>query len=193
MPKPSPSLRQLKRRLQILLSSAVPFVGTVYRATSPKYATEADLLTGEGSRRYAGRWSPTGLAVVYAAMTPEAAMAESLAHNRYYGIPVEDAMPRTFAGIQVRLNVVLDLRAGEIRQRLQFSERHMLGLDWRKELEAGRQPVSQTIGQAAYEVGFEGLIVPSAARPKGHNLLVFPNKLRQSSKIAILNPEHLHP
>jgi RES domain-containing protein len=95
MASPEPSLDQLKARLTRLLLSARPLVMTTYRSTAPKYATETDLRTGEGSRQYGGRWNPIGIAVVYASLTPETAMAEALAQNRYYGLPIEDAMPRT--------------------------------------------------------------------------------------------------
>src|SRR5437763_631733 len=104
-----PTFNQLQTRLARLAPSAVRFEGVVYRSSTPKYATEDDLLTGDGSRRFGGRWNPIGIAVVYAALTPETAMAETLAHNRYYGIPIEDAMPRTFVAIEVKLKSVLDL------------------------------------------------------------------------------------
>jgi RES domain-containing protein len=113
-----PTIEQLERRLLRLSSLATPFDGIVYRSSTPKYATEIDLLTGEGSRRFGGRWNPPGTAVVYASLTPETAMAETLAHNRYYGIPIEDVMPRTFVAIQVNLKTVLDLRIGIVRRRL---------------------------------------------------------------------------
>lgn len=85
------------------------------------------MLTGEGSRRNGGRWNPKGIAVVYASFTPETAMAETLAHFRYYGFPIEDAMPRTFVAIATDLAAVLDLRDGGVRRRLQVSE----GRFWR--------------------------------------------------------------
>lgn len=118
MAAPGPSIDQLKTRLGRLLPSATSCVLTTYRSSSPAYATEMDLITGEGSKRYGGRWNSIGIAAVYASLTPETAMAETLAHYRYYGIPVEDAMPRTFVAIVVRLQAVLDLRKGAVRKRL---------------------------------------------------------------------------
>lgn len=184
-------MEQLKSRLTRLLPSATEFLGVGYRSGTPKYATEADLLTGEGSRREGGRWNPVGIAGVYASLTPETAMAETLAHNRYYGIPIEDAMPRTFVAMESKLQAVLDFRSGHVRQRLQVSLERILTVDWRREVLAGREPITQTIGRAAYEVGLEGLIVPAAADPNGHNLLVFPEKLRRGSEISVLHPERL--
>ena len=158
MPHPGPTLKQLKDRLERLLSSATKFSGVAYRSSTPEYATEADLLTGEGSKLYGGRWNPIGIAVVYASLTPETAMAETLAHNRYYGISAEDAMPRTFVAIAAKLHAVLDFRDGNVRRRLQVSQKRILAVDWRKDVRAGREPITQKIGQAAYEAGWEGLI-----------------------------------
>ena len=191
MPLPGPTLLQLKTRLARLLPSAASFDAIVYRSSTPKYATERDLLTGAGSKLNGGRWNPTGIAVVYASLSPETAMAETLAHNRYYGISIEEAMPRTFVGVRVKLRSVLDFRDGRIRRRIQVSLERILTADWRKDVRAGREPITQRLGRAAYEVGLEGLIVPSAADPKGHSVLVFPEKLGSGSEIVVLHPDRL--
>ncbi|HTN01063.1 MAG TPA: RES family NAD+ phosphorylase, partial [Planctomycetaceae bacterium] len=90
-----------------------------------------------------------------------------------------------------RLQAVLDLRLGTVRQRLQVSLDRILKVDWRKEVEAGREPITQVLGRAASDVGLEGLIVPSAASPDGQNLLVFPKNLQTGSELRVLSPERL--
>jgi hypothetical protein len=50
-----PTLKQLQIRLARLTASAVPVEGVVYRSSTPRYATETDLLTGEGGRRFGTR------------------------------------------------------------------------------------------------------------------------------------------
>lgn len=186
-----PTLQQLQIRMARLAASAVSFEGVVYRSGTPKYATETDLLTGEGSRRHGGRWNPVGIAMVYAAFTPETAMAETLAHNRYYGIPIEDAMPRTFVAIEVKAQTLLDFRLGEVRRRLQVSEDRILTVDWRSQVRRGREPITQILGRAAHAGPWEGLIVPSTADPDGHNLLVFPDKLCPGSELRVVNADKL--
>lgn len=186
-----PTLEQLKTRLNRLLPSAAAFAETVYRSSTPKYARESDLLTGEGSSRNGGRWNPIGLAVVYASLTPETAMAETLAHNRYYGIPIEDAMPRTFVALEASLPAVLDFRLGKVRNRIQVSLERILSVDWRKEVRAHREPITQTIGRAAWEIGVGGLVVPSAVDPHGYNLLVFPENLSSGGELRVLHPNRL--
>jgi RES domain-containing protein len=185
-----PTLNQLILRLSQARLPATEFSGTVYRSTTPKFASESDLLTGEGSRRNGGRWNPIGIAVVYASLSPEVAMAETLAHYRYYGIPIEDSMPRTFVAIKTTLKVI-DFRVGTIRQRIRVSLTRLLDIDWRKELREGREPLTHTIGRAAFEIGLEGIIVPSAADSNGTNLLIFPDNLRSVSQIQLLNPDQL--
>jgi RES domain-containing protein len=164
-------LDQLRTSLRKLVDDALAFSGTTYRSCTPKYATEDGLLNGEGSKRYGARWNPRDIAVVYAADSPETAMAESLAHFRYFSIPVHSAMPRVFVAIEMKLKRVVDLRESNVRQRLHVS--------------------NDTIGQAAFEAGVEGLIVPSAAQPDGFNVLAFPENLKKGSKLQILNADSL--
>jgi RES domain-containing protein len=136
---------------------------------------------------------PIGIALVYASLTPETAMAETLAHNRYYGIPIEDAMPRTFVAIAVKVHRLLDLRVGDVRRRLQVSEDKILTVDWRAEMRAGREPITHQLARAAHTGPWEGLIVPSAADRDGHNLLIFPDKLGPDSTMTVANADKLRP
>ena len=190
MPR-QPTLEQLTTCFTKLVDDAPAFSGTTYRSCTPKYATETDLVTGEGSKLNGARWNPKGIAVVYAADSPETAMAESLAHFRYFGFPVQSAMPRTFAAITLKLKCVVDLRECSVRQRLHVSKDSMITVDWRNEVKAGLVPITQAIGQAAFDAGVEALIVPSAAQSYGFNVLVFPANLKKGSKIQILNADSL--
>ena len=186
-----PSYDQIKTRMARLLPLGGKFSGVMYRASTPKYAKEADLLSGEGSRRHGGRWNPVGVKVIYASLTPETAMAETLAHNRYYQIPVQDAMPRMFVAMEAQLQRILDLGQGVVRSRLRVSLERILNVDWRKEAQAGRIPVTWMIGQAAFVLGLEGMVVPSTVDPEGRNILVFPENLWEGSKIRLLYPDRL--
>ncbi len=111
-------------------------------------------------------------------------MAETLAHFRYFRLPEHAAMPRVFAAIEIELAHVLDLRQGAIRQRLRVSRSRMMADDWRQS--SGRASLTQALGWAAFATGIEGILVPSAARPRGSNLIVFPANLRGSSVLRAL-------
>ena len=120
-------------------------------------------------------------------------MAESLAHFQYFGIPIQSAMPRVFLAIEMTLECVVDLNESNVRQRLQVSNHTMITVDWRKEVKAGLLAVTQAMGQTAFEAGIEGLIVPSAARSDGFNVLTFPENQKAGSKMQILNTDSLGP
>lgn len=181
----------LLRKLRRLSSRASGFKRDVFRSTTPHYATETDLLTGEGSRRFGGRWNPPGLAAIYGSLTPETAMAETLAHARYYGLPEHAAMPRTFVAISFNLKRVLDLTDGDIRRRLAVSRKRMVEADWRAEMDAGNVPLTQLLGQAASEIGLDGLLAPSNAEPSGRNIVAFPENFKTAGAVVVLAPDKL--
>jgi len=181
----------LARRLGRLLPRASRFHSTMFRSATPRYATERDLLTGEGSRKHGGRWNPPGMAAIYASLTPETAVAEALAQARYFGWPAHAVMPRTFAAISFSLEIVLDLTCGDIRRRLAISENRMLQSDWRADNRSGNVAITQLLGQAAAEIGLEGLLVPSAAQRCGQNIVAFPRNFKTRSAVVVLAPENL--
>ena len=113
-------------------------------------------------------------------------MAETLAHYRYYGIPVADAMPRTFVAMELNLTAVLDLCDGAIRRRIQISVERILAVDWRKEVHAGRDPITQILGRAAYNARFEAMLVPSAVSRASSNIVVFPGRVSER-QVTVLN------
>ncbi len=165
--------------------------GTIYRSTSPRYATSSDLVSGAGSRLHGGRWNPIGVAAVYGSFTPETALAETLAHCRYYGLPVHAAMPRTFVAIEFSLAKVLDLKLGRNRQILGVSQRRLLECDWRAAMQHGQLPLTHQVALAAFNAGLETLVVASAADPAGKNLIVFVDRLEVGSRLAVIRGDRL--
>jgi len=140
-----------------------------------------------------GRWTTIGrFAAIYSSLDPETAMAETLSRCRHYGVPLERALPCVFAAIRLELAQVLDLTDGRNRHRLRVSAQRMIDEPWREVQRRGNEAITQAIGRVAWEVGLEGLLVPSAALRAGMNLVVFPNNLRRESRLSIIN-EHLLP
>src|SRR5215469_11361654 len=93
----------------------------------PPVKNKDDLLTGVGSKTAGGRWNPPkSFPTVYSSLDPHTALDEVLAHFRYYGFPIESAMPRVTVSIRARLVGVLDLTDGKTRAALRVSERRML-------------------------------------------------------------------
>ncbi len=168
-----------------LRTEPIEFTGVVYRSVIPKYIQSDEILSGTGGARYGGRWNPIGLHAVYACLSPETAMAETLAHVRYYGLPEHKALPRLFVAIELRLRHLLDLTQARHRRRLAISERAILELDWRKELDEGRVPLTQRIGLAGSRAGFEGLLTKLTQQPEGKNIVIFPGNLHRGSQMRV--------
>jgi RES domain-containing protein len=97
------------------------------------------------------------------------------------------AMPRVTVSIQVRLRRVLNLTDGKTRSALRVSESRMLAEPWREEQKARREALTQALGRLGHDLGWEGLLVPSAARRVGVNLVIFPANLSRHSSLEIIN------
>jgi RES domain-containing protein len=185
-----PDFAQLFRRIAALMTHAVSLERVVFRCSDPMYAIEHDLLTGEGSRQFGGRWNPpSSFATVYAAYSDETALAEAKANHLYYGLDPADALPRTIVAVDARLSKVIDLTDGTARRLLGVSATRMRGDDWRKLNRSGAESLTQAIGRAGYESGAEGLIVPAC--DGGKNLVWFPGNLLSTSKAVIRNADKL--
>jgi RES domain-containing protein len=191
---PHPESDRIERALERCSSRSGRWSGVVYRSSLPRYANRQDLLTGVGSRIAGARWNPPGsFPTVYASLDPHTALDEVLAHFRHYGLPIESAMPRVTASIRVRVNNVLDLTDGTTRSALQISARRMLEEPWRDKQAGGKEALTQALGRLAFELAWEALVVPSAARTNGINLILFPDNLSGASSMQIVNADDLPP
>jgi RES domain-containing protein len=86
-------------------------------------------------------------------------------------------MPRVIVASEANLERVLDLGNGHVRRVLVVSMKRMLSEPWREEQQKGREALTQAVGRLAYELDIQALVVPSAARKGGSNLIVFPANL----------------
>lgn len=146
----------------------------LFRSVSPRYASEDDLLSGEGSFRHGGRWNPPGVRAVYGSFSPETALSEALAGVRHYGIPVEKALPRVMAAFKVKSRELPDLTNPETESALGVSMQAIREEDWRAQPGKRTETLGQAIGRAAAASGLHGLVVPSFADTQGTNALFFP-------------------
>lgn len=173
---------------------AASFRGTLYRVSDPTYANTRDLLTGEGSRKFGGRWNALGsFPVVYLAQSIEGAIAETLGMAGHYGFNPAARLPLTLVAVEVILSAVLDLTDAQVRKRLGVTLSAMGQCDWRGENTAGREAITQALGRAAFANGLHGIMVPSATKRTFINVNVFPSSLGGSEKLAILRADRLPP
>jgi RES domain-containing protein len=82
-------------------------------------------------------------------------------------------MPRVTVALEFKLRKVLNLTNSKVRRQLKLDLREIMAEDWRKLQDARKESQSQCLGRAVAAAGFEGLLVPSAAVPKGINLVYF--------------------
>lgn len=174
-----------------LAKNACPYVATVYRSVSLRHSRSRDIVSGEGSFRFGGRWNPPGVRANYGSLTPEGAMAETLASARYHGFAAHSAMPRIFVAMQVQLSLVLDLTDPAIGKAGGFRASSFNGVDWRSDVSAGRLPITQMIGRSAAACGLEAILVPSAASVNDQNLVTFVDNLLGTSEITVMSATDL--
>jgi RES domain-containing protein len=185
-------------RLSAAIEKAVPLAGPwhgdLFRFSAPRYSTPTELLSGKGALFAGGRWHPIGLfRALYLSLNPETALAESLANHHRFQWAELAAMPKTLNGVSARLQIILDLTEGQVRQRLRLSEQRMLVERWWERTPQDEEAVTLAVGRIARAAGLEGLLVPSAALKGGKGIVLFPDNLARGSTLTISNPDELLP
>ncbi len=173
---------------------SISWKGVLYRFAEVEYSSKEDLITGMGAQKNGGRWNfKDSFPVLYASLAPETALAEIKAHYTYYELDFADATPTVLSSLNVDLQHVLDITNGQIRTSLRISRKRMVAEDWRKLNREGKISLTQSIGCKIKEEGYEGILAPSFADPKGHNLIIFLDNISALSAIHIANEQKLPP
>lgn len=142
--------------LDILQSTAVsPWSGTVYR-----HMFGTNLPTHANT--HGARWNDPGLAAIYASCEPETALAEA---EYYISLqPLRPRAKRTLYAIRVSLKNVIDLTASGLLPQLGVSDAVLSSSDHTR---------CRIIAGAVNWLGHDGLLVPSARRRGGTNLVIY--------------------
>lgn len=194
MGKESPFVQRLFDQIKDCLSKAVAFDDVIYRSCGVKYANEKDFMSGDGAAYGGGRWNPPGVRAVYGSLDVITATKESYQNLINAGFKNKNIRPRVIAGATVKVKRLLDLTDANIRRKLGFRLDELLDEDWKGIQLGGEESWTQAIGRGCREAGFEGLVVPSARdRPKGTNLVIFPDKLAKGSSCKVIAKEDLPP
>ena len=185
-----PDYGVLEIRLQKLTGKAVSLSRRVFRMIEPEYYQDQDIVSGVGGFKSCGRWNLSGrFHCSYMSCTPETALEEVLAASRRKNLPDATALPRVLVCVDVKLQRVLDLTDGQVRQRCRVSDKRMVSERWWREIFYDREALTQALGRAAASAGFEGIVVPSAAdRPHGVNVIVFTYNLLAGSRVDVITP-----
>jgi len=150
--------------LDILQSAAVSaWDGTVYRHMFGSHSPARSNTEG-------ARWNAPGLAAIYTSCERETALAEA---EYYISLqPLRPRAKRTLFTLHVSLKNVVDLTATDLLPRLGITDDVLSSID---------HSPCRTIGGAVNWLGHDGLLVPSARRPGGTNLVIFQQDLGTSA------------
>lgn len=149
--------------LDILQSAAVSaWAGTVYRHMFGSHRPARGNTSG-------ARWNEPPLEAIYASCERETALAEAEYYLAAY--PVRPKAKRVLYTIRVSLKNVLDLTAPGLLDRLGITPAILQGHD---------HSPCRMIGNAANWLGHDGILVPSARRAGGTNLVIYQQDLSTS-------------
>ena len=140
--------------------------GPLYRAINPVHA--ADPLSGEGARRFGGRFNARGAAALHTSLSPHTALRESS--------QVGALQPTVLVGYEADLESVFDATSSEALEARDVCLDLLAAPTWRDEMAGGRLSRTQSFAADLVRDGFAGLLIRSFARgaaPTDLNLVLF--------------------
>lgn len=153
-----------------------PWSGTVFRYRAGDRPPDEPNTWG-------ARWNPPEVPAIYVALERETALAEFEHHlGALTPAPRRDAF--TLYEIRVALDDVLDLRVAEFLVSIGVT---------RDQLAADDHRPCQRVGSAASWLRRGGLLVPSARRAEGSNLVVFPHAQDPNHDFEVVSKETMPP
>lgn len=144
------------------MSLVRPLDGRFWRILSPRWAH--DPLSGAGAARHGGRWNPPGKAALYLSMQVETAFAE---YQQELG-----TRPGLFVAYDVTGAKIVDLHLDEalLQVGLRKGDAHC---PWKEIAWVRKQRPATWAVMERLESEADGLLVPSAQRPGGANLVLW--------------------
>ena len=118
--------------------------------------------TPDRSNTAGARWNPPGTEAIYTSCERETALAE--AEHIISLQPLRPRAKRTLYTVDASLRTVLDLREMTLLEQLGLSSRDLVETDF---------TACQGVGGAVAWLRYNGLLVPSARRPGGNNLVIY--------------------
>jgi len=194
------SLIDFEKRLRDLMPSPnhrfiQKFQGTVFRNVKQRYATRGRIVSTDGSFGYInGRYHIMGeFAVLYLSGDLHSCIEEVIYYGSFAPSGVGGNLPRTFIGVKVEIEKVLDLTDSRILGMMGISTDILI-----KEWAFTTGVETQIIGKIALEKGFEALKVPSARWNGGYSLNLLDDNLQSKvvdllsgGKVKVINDREL--
>ncbi len=137
------------------------YQGLLYRAINPLYAAEP--LSGEGAKRFGGRFNAKGVPALYTALSPETALKES--HQ------VGHLQPTVLVSYHADIAPVFNATVDNALSAFNLSPGELAASDWREQmLTKGKSP-TQTFADELISAGYAGMLHRSYALGATHEAL----------------------
>ncbi|WP_209428091.1 RES domain-containing protein [Pararhodobacter sp. SW119] len=130
------------------------YAGLLYRALNPVYAREP--LSGEGARRYGGRFNPKGMAALYTSQTVITAIREA---NQ-----IGTLQPTTLVAYEADLGPIFDATDATALGAEGVTPEQLAADDWRLKMLAEGKAPTQKLAERLKAAGYAGLQVRSFAK-----------------------------
>jgi RES domain-containing protein len=175
--------RAARAQLLKLIASAAPLDGTFFRSVAFRYFHPDDLISGEGTWQYGGRFVPVGVRAVYASAEEETALREVTQRKTTLGgerqIDVGE-YPRMIYLLTISTQRNLDLTRSIEPQLEQVVPRCLVGRT---------HTVSQELAVIWIKEGIESVVFPSATGT-GKNVVVYLENAR-GSRVMVRNRDEI--
>jgi RES domain-containing protein len=129
------------------------YSGKLYRALNPVYARTP--LSGEGAKRYGGRFNPRGVPALYCSLSIMTVIREA---NQ-----VGSLQPTTLVSYDAEIEAVFDATDAKVLQTEGYNETLLSANSWRDEMETKGEAGTQALARALIGKGYRGLLVRSFA------------------------------
>lgn len=186
----NPRYAEFVYRIGKISPKPAPWTGVTFRSVELEYAAPKQILSGEGSFKFGGRWNaPEIFPVIYSSTQPGTAVGEAFQLAADYELTPDDLKPRITCGIEWDLLSVLDLVDANLPGWLDLAE-WMLE-DFSRINDIGFETLCQAFGRAARNSGISAILCPSARVAGAVNLVMFRDRLRRGETMRLLGEEEL--
>jgi RES domain-containing protein len=133
------------------------YIGLLYRALNPVWARQP--YSGEGARRFGGRFNPKGVQALYTSLSVMTAIRES---NQ-----IGTLQPTTLVSYDADIAPIFDAGEARVLARYDMTPEDLSAEDWRLRMQAEGKAPTQIFAERLIAAGYAGLKVRSFARGAG--------------------------
>jgi RES domain-containing protein len=141
----------------------ITYTGRMHRMEKPEQ-TKTTWTAGSWNVDASHRYSDRGLGAIYGGTNKKTALAEVQHYDEKFGY---DTSQRKYKYKDVNVDNMLDLTDPSVRDKLGITLDDLIGTG------KDKYKTTHEIGNLASEVGFNGVIAPSARNPAGANVVIF--------------------